>query len=76
VNWLVDVNQDQVEVGHGRHGYHKEVMLIFGVNEDLCTASNSRWVVSLINTRVTVVWMADDGQRVPGDILGRVAQKE
>jgi hypothetical protein len=24
-------------VGHGRHGYHKEVMLIFGVNEDLCT---------------------------------------
>jgi hypothetical protein len=25
---------DQVEVGHGRHGYHKEVMLIFGVNED------------------------------------------
>jgi hypothetical protein len=41
----------------------------------ICVPSNSRWVVSLINTRGYRRWMADDGQRVPGDILGRVAQE-
>ena len=28
----------QVELSHGCHGYHKEVMLIFGVDEDLRAA--------------------------------------